>query len=233
MEPVHIAIDGIDGCGKTTLTRQAAVHLRSLGYDCAIVSMLPDGYVRDAILLEKDFTDLERAALLRVEAKRLGRKIEELMRNGVSIICDRSPLSFYAYQYYGIGLGKEIDELLSFIPENLIAQPDGLIYVDIDVETSVERFKRRAGASGDELDVFEARHERLMEKVKAGFDTSIEERLFPSTCITRLNGNLDEKRVKIELSIKLDELLESIAFKNDQRSAVPFSTGVSTVFDLT
>lgn len=229
MKPIHIAIDGIDGCGKSTLCKHAERYLTQLGYNPTILSMLPDGNIRNAIINDRDLTDFERAILLRVEAKKLARKIECLLSEGTSIVCDRSPLSFWAYQYYGLNLGKELNGLTDLIPENLIAQPDGIIYVHVDPSVSTERFKQRAIQNGEELDVFEERHLSIMARVKTGFSTEMEKRW--NQIIKPIDGNGDEKSSKLKMIFAIDQIIEDLEFKSNQGIAVE-TIGGSAFFRL-
>ncbi len=148
-----IAIEGIDGSGKSTLSRRLKSYLEDKGYRVFLTSepygnplireeWIKSGSVESALKLAISFiTD-------RVVHSR---KIAERIRKGYIVISDRYFLSTVAYQ--GLNLKPELatpEKVLSFllgISEPVEAWPECTIMLDVDPDISVSRISGRKGRS--------------------------------------------------------------------------------------
>jgi dTMP kinase len=144
-----ITFEGIDGCGKSTQMRLLGAHLRAAGRP-VVETIEPGGteigtQIRK-ILLDARNSDLKaRAELLLYFASRaqnVEQVIHPALARGEIVLCDRFTDSTLAFQGFGRGLDSEaILELDRIACAGL--QPDITILIDIDLETSMERSRRR------------------------------------------------------------------------------------------
>ncbi len=146
---IFITFEGIDGSGKTTQLRLLADRLRSAGRD-VVEAVEPGGteigrQIR-AILLDGRNTQLTpRAELLLYFASR-AQNVEEVIRPALAagqiVLCDRFTDSTLVYQGYGRGLGAEVVLTLDQIACQGL-QPDLTVFVDIDLDESLDRARGR------------------------------------------------------------------------------------------
>jgi dTMP kinase len=162
--PVYIALEGAEGCGKSTHARLladaiGAVVTRETG-GTAI------GHRLREILHDTSVTDLDdRAEALIIAADRaqhIAQVVRPALAAGRNVVSDRSIYSTLAYQGYGRGL--PLDELRA-INEWAIGDtwPDLVILLAVPTEVSSERLRKR------HLDRFERAGDEFHRKVDAGF----------------------------------------------------------------
>ena len=160
----YIALEGTEGCGKSThaarlavaldavLTRETGgthigTEIRSLLHDPANTHL---GDKAEALLIAADraqhFHELLRPALA------LGRHV----------VSDRSAYSSLAYQGYGRGLElDEVRQISNWATGGL--WPELVILIDVPIEVLVERMATR------DLDRFEQADDAFHSRVRAGF----------------------------------------------------------------
>jgi dTMP kinase len=154
-QAVLIAIEGLDGSGKTTQARLLAEYLRKRGKDVLLVEepgTTPTGKAIRAILLDHGREILPLAELLLYEASRaqLVREVlEPALAAGKIVVADRFALSSLAYQGYGRGLPLELVQELNAIATGGL-EPDLTILLDISPEEGLrpEGSARRPRGSG-------------------------------------------------------------------------------------
>ncbi|HEX4278986.1 MAG TPA: dTMP kinase [Bryobacteraceae bacterium] len=148
-----ITFEGIDGCGKTTQFRLLAQWLREHGGEQegeVVETVEPGGtaigqQIRK-ILLDPASADLHpRAELLLYFASR-AQNVDQVIRPaldaGRTVLCDRFTDSTLVYQGCGRGLDTNVVRDLDRIACRGL-QPDVTLLIDIDLETSLMRAKRR------------------------------------------------------------------------------------------
>lgn len=166
MRPMIIALEGLDGCGKTTQHRLLSERLRAKGYVCQNFAMLPPGRIREAVLHEPYLTAKQRLMLLKTAAESTRLAIElavETAPDKTVILMDRAYDTFVAYQGYGENLMREIqlvDQI--FVP---LRDPDLTFFIDVSVETSRRRLLQRQ----TQADQFETKPDAFFERVRQGF----------------------------------------------------------------
>lgn len=146
---IFITFEGIDGSGKTTQLRILAERLRQTGRT-VVEAVEPGGteigrQIR-AILLDGRNTQLTpRAELLLYFASR-AQNVEEVIRPALAagqiVLCDRFTDSTLVYQGYGRSLGPEVVLALDRIACQGL-KPDLTVFVDIDLDESLERARGR------------------------------------------------------------------------------------------
>ncbi len=140
---MFIAVEGIDGSGKTTLCNGLKYHMEKRGFKVYLTKEPtgdPSNYVGDDISLFLKFT------LDRYDHQRL---ILEKLRSGYIVISDRYILSSYSYQMDGIkeffGDEKPALEWMDTVSRVITVRPDINILLDIDPEIALRRIASRPG----------------------------------------------------------------------------------------
>lgn len=165
-----IAIEGIDGSGKTTLAHMLYTLLQAESFS-TILTKEPGGTSVGKIIREivqKQTTPLNpRAEYLLFAADRAQHFAEviipALMENNI-IISDRLADSSLAYQGYARGLNTELITAVNTWSMNSI-KPDIVIYVKVPVTIALERIQKTR-----KLSAFE-KQASFLENVSRGFET--------------------------------------------------------------
>jgi len=151
---LFITLEGPEGSGKSTQIEQVADFLRRKGYT-VYCTREPGGssigdQIRD-VLHDVNNTEMSsRAEILLYSASR-AQLVEQVilprLAQGEVVLCDRYADSTYAYQGYGRQLDFDtLRTITEFATQNL--KPDLTIYLDLDVETGLQR-KVNANAAGE------------------------------------------------------------------------------------
>jgi dTMP kinase len=174
-----ITIEGLDGCGKSTQLRRLAEVLRGEGIEVVETREpggTPIGDAIRALLLDSRTKGMSPWTELTLMFASRAQQIDELilpsLRAGKWVLCDRFTDSSEAYQGGGRGLGTEaVLRLHEVICRDL--QPDLTIYMDSDVEHSVNRARRRnqraSGAAAGDENRFEQESRAFFERVQEAF----------------------------------------------------------------
>ncbi|CAN5287179.1 dTMP kinase [soil metagenome] len=197
---LFIALDGLDGTGKSTQCKLLAEWLRSRGH--SVVECVDPGgtdlgqRVRDLLLFGKSVQMNARTEALLFMASR-AELVEQIIRpaldRGDIVISDRYVLASVVYQGYAGGLTpREVWALGEFTTRGV--WPDLNIILDLAV---AEALKRR----GREADRMESKGVAFFEKVRQGFLT--EANLKPDTvAIVDANTTIDEIQTAIRQRIE-------------------------------
>ncbi len=162
--PLYIALEGVEGCGKSTHVRRLGDHLG------AVVTREPGGtrigsLLRD-ILADTANTDMDaRTEALLMAADRAQHMIEVVepaLAAGSHVVSDRSIHSTLAYQGHGRGL--DVDRLLEISAWALRGRlPDVVVLLEVPDDVMRARLAKR------DLDRFEREGPEFFERVAAGF----------------------------------------------------------------
>ncbi|MBI3817868.1 MAG: dTMP kinase [Planctomycetes bacterium] len=166
MNSKFIALDGVDGCGKST---QAAALAAALAEDGREVLHLREpgstafGEAIREILLKKNIprgVTAEILAFFTARAQLLEEKIEPALARGAWIVCERWVSSTYAYQ--SAASGGSSSTVLAL--EQLVVRraPDLLLILDLPAADAAKRLR---GGPDD----IERRGLQYLEKVRNGF----------------------------------------------------------------
>ncbi len=162
--PAYIALEGLEGCGKSTHTKRLGEHLN------AVITREPGGTrigsLLRAILADTENTDLDRrteALLMAADrAQHMAEIIQPALSRGQHVVSDRSIYSTLAYQGYGRQLGT--DALLTISTWALNNRlPDMVIYIDVPTDILNERLAKR------DLDRFEREGPEFFARIAQGF----------------------------------------------------------------
>ncbi len=174
-QALFLTFEGIDGCGKTTQLVHLANRLRLAGRE-VVETMEPGGTAVGrairGILLDPHFDLLSsRAELLLYFASRaqnVAEVIQPALERGAIVLCDRFTDSTVVYQGAGRGISRE--EILDL---HRVAcgtlQPDLTLLLDIDLETSLARARRRNHLSGSAETRMEEESRNFFERVCTGY----------------------------------------------------------------
>jgi dTMP kinase len=146
-----MAIEGIDGAGKTTQAELVQTRLESLGLPVVRTKEPTSGkwgqLLRDSAQTGRLSIADEVETFIKDREEHVADTIRPALQNGAVVIIDRYYFSMAAYQG---ARGLDPEELLrrneSFAPE-----PDLLVLLDVEVEKGLERVRAR----GDRANLFE------------------------------------------------------------------------------
>lgn len=182
---LYIVVEGSDGIGKTTQTRDLLVpYLNQTGIK-TIYAHEPGGTdMSEALEIIIKNRQLERQPLtnlLLFTAARLegwNKLIKPALEQGTWVVADRSWLSSLVYQGYAEGLGA--DKVYQITKSSL---PDEYIYPNITIlaEASTEqqlRLLKRRGKSHE--DYFESQRNSFQASLRQGYDRLADEPLIRS-----------------------------------------------------
>jgi dTMP kinase len=169
-----IALEGIDGCGKST---QAAALAQALGAQLTFEpGATPVGArLRELLLNTEDSAPSPRAEALLMAADRaqhVAEVVQPALDAGTWVVTDRFSASTLAYQGYGRGLDRaELDLLIGWATGGLT--PDLTVLIDVPVELA------RARRGGGDEDRLELEGEQFQRRVAEGYHRLAEEAVTP------------------------------------------------------
>ena len=182
---ILIALEGIDGSGKTTLAQFLATQLMHAGYS-VVLTKEPGGtefgkQMRSIVQNRTTLLTPETEFLLFAadRAQHIHDVVKPALEKNCIVISDRMADSSLAYQGYGRGVDSA---MIKNINHWVMAgtKPDLLLYIDLDVETAFNRIMQRKELLTD----FEKEKKSFFERVVAGFEEIFKNR--PE--VIRLNG---------------------------------------------
>lgn len=164
--PLYIALEGLEGCGKSTHTKRLGEHLG------AVTTREPGGTRIGAILREvlanpdnHDMSPRTEALLMAADrAQHMAEVIAPALERGQHVVSDRSIYSTLAYQ----GFGRELDvEALRSISTWALAGrlPDLVVYIAVPTDVLNARLAKR------DLDRFEREGPDFFARIDEGFAT--------------------------------------------------------------
>ncbi len=168
-----VSLEGGEGSGKTTQSRNIAAFLRERGHD-VLETREPGGteageIVRDLLLrrVEHLFPRTELALYLAARAQLVSEVIRPALERGTSVICDRFGDSSTAYQGGGRDLGMDfVERLNDWATEGLT--PHLTLYFDVAPREGLARRGSRDGGA-DSLDRIEREALGFHERVRAAY----------------------------------------------------------------
>lgn len=164
-----IVIEGLDGSGKTTISKRLVEYLRERGYRAHYTYEPSDSPFAEAFRRIKDLIEtnsvIDALAMALDRAYHLSQEIEPLLREGYVVVSDRYYYSTIAYQG---AMGLDIDWLVSL--NKYFRRPDLAIYLDVSIETSLRRIsgKKSAWPEYEKRDILSRAREIYLSLVERG-----------------------------------------------------------------
>lgn len=204
-----IAIEGIDGSGKSVLAKNLFAHFKQQ-YN-VLLTKEPGGsnlgkQLRTILQENTEKIDPKAEFLLFAadRAQHFAQVIIPHLHNNYIVISDRLADSSLVYQGYGRGLDKELIHNVNAWAMNAI-KPDITLYVQIDAPTALKRFNNR----NTKLSRFEQEKATFFETLSAAYDALYAQR----TDILFLDGKKKPEEVFDEAQTKINELLKHRTIK--------------------
>ncbi|MBF6556747.1 MAG: dTMP kinase [Acidimicrobiales bacterium] len=186
-----IALEGIDGCGKSTQARLLADRLGALlTFEPGATAL---GRSLRSLLLDRDQPPVaERAeALLMVadRAQHLAEVVTPALEAGTWVVTDRYSASTLAYQGYGRGLDASgLHQLVAWATGG--TDPDVTVLIDVPVDVAAAR--RRESHE----DRFEAQGVQFQRRVAEGYQRLVTEATRPWLVVDG-TGPVDEVAARV------------------------------------
>jgi dTMP kinase len=200
---IFIALEGLDGCGKSTQAELLTTTLKEEGYDIMRVEepgTTKLGHKIRSILLHSENTEISPLAeLFLYEVSRsqmVKEKLLPALEEGKIVITDRFALSSVAYQGFGRGVGRETAETLNRIATGNL-KPDLTVLLDIPVDLALSRKKGK-------LDRIEREDRKFYSLVKRGYEEGIQNE--PNSVV--LNGELEKEILHQKIISEVKKLFD-------------------------
>ena len=197
---VLIAIEGIDGAGKSTFASELNSFLQKQGFSTLLTREPGDTElgkeIRAIIQTQKQPITTQAQFLLFAadRAEHFEKVIKPALRQNKIVISDRLSDSSLAYQGYGQGVDiNQIKSINNWVMQGI--KPDWTFFIDIDIDTALERCNKRGGLSAYEK-------KDLLTKIAAGFKTIYSNRKDVST--------LDGKKTTTAMVVHAYEFLIAV-----------------------
>lgn len=169
MTAAYIALEGLEGCGKSTHTKRLGENLD------AVITREPGGTrigsLLRGILADTENTDMaprtEALLMAADRAQHMAEVVQPALDTGRHVVSDRSIYSTLAYQGFGRGLG--VEELLAISTWALAGRlPDVVVFIDVPTDVLNQRLAKR------NLDRFEREGAEFFSRVNRGFHELME-----------------------------------------------------------
>ena len=187
-----IALEGVEGAGKSTQARLLVRWLEELGVPCTLARE-PGGTavgeaIRDVVQNRPELDVPPETELLLYVAARAA-FVRDIVRpaleRGEIVIADRFSWSTFAYQGYGRGLELEqVMEVNAFATGG--TEPELVLVFDLEVADG----RARQAASGQDDDRMERSGTAFLERVRAGYRALVESH--PAGRLVDAAGSPDE-----------------------------------------
>jgi dTMP kinase len=145
-----IVLDGVDGCGKTTIAKFLQEELNHHHIPNVLLRAIGQGIIGNAVreqYLHGELTNSPTAEALFVASSIIEayeHSVVPALKEGKTVILDRSIGSYYAYQVaYGINSAANTIFFGMLLKKDIIPPPDLYLFLDVDLATSVERMATR------------------------------------------------------------------------------------------
>ena len=173
---LFIAVEGVDGCGKTTAAKILTGLIKEALPQEQVTSIRAPGAtmagerIRDILLTQPMSKYSELMLFMASHRDTIEAVIDPAVEQGKILICDRFIDTTYAYQGFGRGLLHEVallhDQMLG------ARQPDYTIYIN----ASLDICSRRLDARGNK-DIFDAMALETRSRIHGGMLQMQEERI--------------------------------------------------------
>ena len=183
-----ITLEGMDGCGKSTITEEVVKHLKNKGYE-VLLTREPGGTelgekIREIIKHDDMSLSTEILLLNAIRMEHLHKVIIPALNKGKIVVCDRYIDSTMVYQlraseenrikeegiFNNLNDVRILREELEFKTLSLfrnfgIKFPETTLFLDVSVETSLSR----RNARNEKIDKFEEKTYKDLENIRNAY----------------------------------------------------------------
>jgi len=211
-----IVIEGIDGCGKSSVIEGIKANIGSYSAAETIFTRDPGttelGQKLRQILLNSDVqmgNTAETLLFCSARAEMLDETIIPALQAGKNVVCDRFYLSTMAYQ--GAKLNEEEFkshcEMVSAVAQ---VKPDFVILLDAPAEVTMNRIEKNRTDGKDRI---EKRGIDYMEKVRQNFQNAVKMTI-PADHYAIIDASQSQSEVQAAVSTSLDKFFQSVTLEN-------------------
>lgn len=199
-----ITLEGIDGCGKSTLAKNLASALQSSGQSVLLTKEPGGSKLGTAVrqILHNQPEPLEAVSEFLLfaadRAEHFRKIIIPALEKKTTVISDRCADSSVAYQGYGRGLDVTFITYVNAIAMVGIV-PTITIFIELDPHIAFARIQSR----GNQLTSIESRGPEYLQRVQNGFETLFKHR----SNVLRIDGRLTQEAM-------LQAVIEHLAHNN-------------------
>ena len=139
-----VVFEGIDGSGKSTVSKRVYQEIKKLGLEVTLTQEPFNENVKRCIedFLSRDADPISIAMLFIADRVEHSKIIKSWMEQGRIVVCDRYEDSTYAYQGAQLeGRKKDPVKFLKDLTPKDIIHPDRVFILDIDPDTAISRLK--------------------------------------------------------------------------------------------
>ncbi|MGA7922895.1 MAG: dTMP kinase [Thermoplasmata archaeon] len=138
---VLIALEGIDGAGKSTLARAVGRRIRTKGYAVRIIREPHDPAIGKEALRVTGRDPLRAATLFTLDRLIARAGVRSLLEKRQVVLSDRSFFSTLAYQ--GSLLSRPVRDKLEQVQRQVTVVPDRVIWIDVPPNEALLRVRGR------------------------------------------------------------------------------------------
>ena len=209
---LFIALEGMDGCGKTTVAKQLETKFIDKGYK-VVLAREPGGTafaenIRNILMgySPEDKPRLECQLMLFLASRidHLYKVILPALIDNKIVICDRYIDSTFIYQGKIMGLHKELEEFQNFKTpaiHNIFIRPDVTLFLDISVEDSLARIS--GNRDNNSFDEYMLEHSQLLYNCYASHFTKLIETDAAKVIRYPINNTLTKEEIVKDVWDKL------------------------------
>ena len=210
-EGIFIALEGIDGSGKTTSADTVVSVLKSLGYSVAKTAEPTDNelgsFIRSSLSSDGKLSDAALALMFaadrQLHSDRIAKRIEEWDGDKpLAVVTDRYMLSSLAYQTANLPWSY-VSSINMFNK-----RPDITIYFDIPVNDALHRIN----ATGRPKEMYEK--DKFLGETKVRYERAFR---MTDTDPVRIDASQSLERVRQELTYKLTEAVKKLSRRGSKK----------------
>ncbi|TVR82082.1 MAG: dTMP kinase [Saprospirales bacterium] len=206
-KPLFIALEGIDGSGKSTQVRHLTTWLKEAGWPVYPTFEPTDGPVGS--LIRNIFSGRIEADHRTIAGLFVADRLDHLLNKtngilgkleqGISVVADRYYFSSFAYQ----GAHMDMEWVIQANAQSRqLLQPDINLFIDVEPEACMERMEKSRRA----VDLYETLEN--LKKVRENFFRAFDQ-LSHSEHIVIIDGNQSEERVSVDIAREVTGLIQS------------------------
>lgn len=199
---MFIAVEGIDGSGKSTTIKELQRYLADKGHKVLLTAEptdMPTGKMIREVLAKKDgdapLTHEMLALMFATDRlNHLRERIWPALREKKTVITDRYFFSSIAYQSVNVSY-----EWVKGV-NRFATMPDVLVFIEVTIEKALERLS----IFRKEKELYETKE--YLEQIKANYETVISD-FSEHVKVVRLNGNLKMDEIYSDIEKKFEGVL--------------------------